>query len=58
MTFVNCTRNEDEQNILAYQYCGGIYYHTFKTIYPESELLVWYGKKYAKKLGMDLHLEG
>ena len=58
MRFVNCARNEDEQNILAYQYCGSIYYCTFKTIYPKSELLVRYGKKYAKELGIDLDIEG
>ena len=58
MRFVNCARNEDEQNALAYQFCGGIYYRTFKTIYPESELLVWYGEKYAKELGIDFDIEG
>ena len=58
MRFVNCARNEDEQNILAHQYCGNIYYCTMETIYPESELLVWYGEKYAKELGIDLDIEG
>ena len=58
MRFVNCAQREDEQNVLAYQYHGNIYYHTVKTIYPESELLVWYEEKVAKELDMDLETEG
>ena len=42
-TFDNCARCEDEQN-----YHGNIYYHTVKTIYPESELLDRCGGKIAK----------
>ena len=58
MRFVNCAQREDEQNVLAYQYHGNIYYRTVKTIYPESELLVWYEEKVAKELDMDLETEG
>jgi hypothetical protein len=42
MRYVNCARNEDEQNLIAYQYKGEIYYRSFKEIPPETELLVWY----------------
>ncbi len=52
MRFVNCARHEEEQNLLAYQYHGNIYYRTFKTIPPHTELLVWYGDRYAKELGI------
>ena len=58
MRFVNCARHEDEQNILAFQYRGNIYYRTVKTIYPESELLVWYVDKFAKELDVELDTEG
>ena len=45
MKFVNCARNEDEGNMLAFQYQGDmcIYYQASKDIYPGMELLVWYG---------------
>ena len=49
--FVNYARNEDEQNLIAFQYHGKVYYRSFKRIYPGSELLVWYGEQYAKELG-------
>ena len=42
--------NEDEQ--VAFQYHGNIYYHSFKHIYPGNELYVWYGEQYAKELGI------
>jgi len=53
MRYVNCARNEDEQNLIAYQYKGEIYYRSFKEILPETELLVWYGKDYGKDLGIE-----
>lgn len=52
MRFVNCARNEDEQNMVAFQYHACIYYRTFKNIYPGTELLVWYGDHYAEELGI------
>ena len=53
MRYVNCARNEDEQNLIAYQYKGEIYYRSFKEIPPETELLVWYGQDYGKDLGIE-----
>lgn len=47
LRFVNCARNEDEQNLIAFQYRGDIYYRSYKVIEPGMELLVWYGDKYA-----------
>ena len=47
LRFVNCARNEDEQNLVAFQYRGDIYYRAYKVIEPGMELLVWYGDRYA-----------
>ena len=47
LRFVNCARNEDEQNLVAFQYRGEIYYRAYKVIEPGMELLVWYGDRYA-----------
>lgn len=54
MRFVNCSRCEDEQNLVAYQYRGEIYYRTYKSVSPGKELLVWYGESYAKDLGITI----
>ncbi|KAM6151590.1 histone-lysine N-methyltransferase PRDM7-like [Rhynchocyon petersi] len=52
MRYVNCARNEEEQNLVAYQYHRQIFYRTFRTIQPGCELLVWYGDEYGEKLGI------
>ncbi|XP_072918409.1 histone-lysine N-methyltransferase PRDM7-like [Hemitrygon akajei] len=52
MRFVNCARKEEEQNLVAFQHCGNIYYRTCKPVPPDCELLVWYGDDYAKELGI------
>lgn len=54
MRFVNCSRCEDEQNMVAFQFRGEIYYRTYKSINPGEELLVWYGESYARDLGISL----
>ncbi|KAJ8032787.1 Histone-lysine N-methyltransferase PRDM9 [Holothuria leucospilota] len=54
MRFVNCARNEKEQNLVAFQYLGQIYYRSFKPIPNGTELLVYYGKDYAKDLGIEM----
>ena len=56
LRFVNCARHEEEQNMVAFQYKGEIYYRTFKHLYPGSELLVWYGREYAQELGISIRL--
>ncbi|KAJ8366290.1 hypothetical protein AAFF_G00363130 [Aldrovandia affinis] len=50
--YVNCARNEEEQNLVAFQYRGSILYRCFKPILPGRELLVRYGEEYAKDLGI------
>lgn len=52
LRYVNCARHEDEQNLVAYQYRGRIYYRSYKVISPGDELLVYYGDQYARQLGI------
>ena len=52
LRYVNCARNEEEQNLQAFQYQGEIYYRTLRPILPGEELLVWYGEEYGKELGI------
>ncbi|XP_054282047.1 DNA ligase 1-like [Macrosteles quadrilineatus] len=54
MRFVNCARHESEQNLMAFQYKGKMYYRTVKLIPPKAELFVWYGKEYAEMLGISM----
>ncbi|XP_065903868.1 zinc finger protein 709-like isoform X2 [Dysidea avara] len=49
LRFINCARNESEQNLLSFQYKGNIYCYTIKSIPPGTELLVWYGEDYVKQ---------
>ena len=50
--YVNCARDGEEQNLVAFQYRGGIVYRCCKPIAPGEELLVWYGEDYARDLGI------
>jgi hypothetical protein len=54
LRFVNCARSEEEQNLVAYQYRGDIFYRVFKEIVPGGELLVWYGEEYGEELGIPI----
>ena len=54
MRYINCSRIEDEQNLIAFQYHSEIYYRVYKEISPGSECLVWYGEEYAQELGIEL----
>ena len=54
MRFVNCSRVEQEQNMIALQFHGKIWYRTYKDVEAGVELLVWYGEQYAKELGIAL----
>ncbi|XP_058515349.1 histone-lysine N-methyltransferase PRDM7-like, partial [Ochotona princeps] len=51
MRYVNCARNDKEQNLVAFQYHRQIFYHTCQVIKPGCELLIWYGDEYGQKLG-------
>ncbi|XP_060799622.1 histone-lysine N-methyltransferase PRDM9-like [Neoarius graeffei] len=50
MRYVNCARNDDEQNLVAFQYRGAILYRCCRPINPGQELLVWYEEEYIKEL--------
>lgn len=50
--YVNCARDDDEQNLVAFQYHRQIFYRTCRVIRPGSELLVWYGDEYGQVLGI------
>ncbi|XP_026803182.2 zinc finger protein 271 isoform X2 [Pangasianodon hypophthalmus] len=52
MRYVNCARNEEEQNLVAFQYRGGILYRCCQPIKPGQELLMWYKDDYGKHLGL------
>ncbi|XP_071094133.1 histone-lysine N-methyltransferase PRDM9-like [Haliotis cracherodii] len=57
MRYINCARTEEEQNLTAFQYNGHIYYKVYKKIGVGSELLVWYGHKFARDLGIERQLK-
>ena len=42
MKFVNCARDSKEQNLVAVQFRGEIYYKTRIPVEAGSELLVWF----------------
>ncbi|XP_074162925.1 histone-lysine N-methyltransferase PRDM9-like isoform X2 [Sminthopsis crassicaudata] len=52
MRYVNCAREEEEQNLVAFQYQRQIFYRTCRVIRPGCELLVWYGDEYGRELGI------
>ena len=54
MRYVNCAREDTEQNLCAYQYQGNIYYKTFKVVPAGDELLIWYGPNYARYLHLSI----
>ena len=58
MRFINCARNVEEQNLVVFQYHSKIYYRTFRSVCPGTELLVWYGEERAKDLGISVDLPG
>ncbi|XP_036907187.1 histone-lysine N-methyltransferase PRDM9-like [Sturnira hondurensis] len=51
MRYVNCARDDEEQNLVAFQYHGQIFYRTCRLIRPGCELLVWCGDEYGQELG-------
>ncbi|XP_066214172.1 histone-lysine N-methyltransferase PRDM9-like [Saccopteryx leptura] len=53
MRYVNCARDDEEQNLMAFQYHRQIFYRTCQVIKPDYELLVWYGDEYGQKLGIN-----
>ncbi|XP_044760953.1 histone-lysine N-methyltransferase PRDM9-like [Coccinella septempunctata] len=54
MRYINCARHVGEQNVVAFQYKGNLYYRTCSDIKVGEELLVYYGHSFAKNLGIDV----
>ncbi|XP_059972439.1 PR domain zinc finger protein 14 [Mesoplodon densirostris] len=57
MSYVNCARFPMEQNLVAVQCQGQIFYETCKEICQDQELLVWYGDCYEKFLDIPVSLQ-
>ena len=57
MRFIQCARSKDEQNLVAFQYKGNVYYRSFKDIVVGEELLVWYDDKYLQHFGIPTGLQ-
>ncbi|KAK6174939.1 hypothetical protein SNE40_013493 [Patella caerulea] len=57
MSCVNCARYAQEQNLIAVQHEGDIYYEVCKDIPQGSELLVWYGDCYLQFMGVPVALK-
>ncbi|KAM5303495.1 histone-lysine N-methyltransferase PRDM9-like isoform 2-T3 [Glossophaga mutica] len=51
MRYVNCARDDEEQNLVAFQYHRQIFYRTCQVVRPGCELLVWCGDEYGQELG-------
>ncbi|KAL7071640.1 hypothetical protein ACQ4LE_009514 [Meloidogyne hapla] len=41
MRYINSPRHESEQNLLAFQYRGSVFYRVYRPVDKNSELLVW-----------------
>ncbi|XP_060788589.1 histone-lysine N-methyltransferase PRDM7-like isoform X2 [Neoarius graeffei] len=52
MRYVNFARNNDEQNLVAFQYQGGILYRCCQSIKPGKELLLSCEEEYAEDLSI------
>ncbi|KAK3711399.1 hypothetical protein QZH41_013509, partial [Actinostola sp. cb2023] len=47
MRFVTYARDKREQNLIAFQFQGHIFYRTFRDVYPGEELMIWYEDEYT-----------
>ncbi|CAI4232317.1 unnamed protein product [Auanema sp. JU1783] len=50
MRYINHSMHEAEQNVIAFQYLGCVYYRVFRPIEKEEEILVYYGESFANAL--------
>ena len=54
LRWLNCSRHSKEENVDILDCFGKSFYITTKDIYPGQELLIYYGVKYAEKMGIDV----
>ncbi|XP_041369780.1 PR domain zinc finger protein 12-like [Gigantopelta aegis] len=52
LSYVNCARSEQEQNLETFQVEHNIFYRAIKDIPPKQELLVWYGASFNMYMGL------
>ncbi|XP_036368103.1 PR domain zinc finger protein 12-like [Octopus sinensis] len=52
LSYINCARNDQEQNLEIYQSGREIYYRALKDIPPDQELLVWYSSRQDAYMGI------
>lgn len=52
MKYIQCARNENEQNMVVFQFGADIYFQTYKKIEIGEELLVWYAEYYEQYYGI------
>lgn len=57
MIFVRPAETKAEQNLVAYQYRGDIYFATIKKIPAQCELKIWFSKDYAERMGQRILAE-
>ncbi|XP_054760163.2 zinc finger protein 135-like [Lytechinus pictus] len=57
MSYVQCARNESEQNLEAIQSFGDVYFRAMKTIEPGDELKVFYSEVYSDLVGFQMKLD-
>ena len=55
LAYVNCGNHASDQNCLAEQFKGRIYYLTTRSIGRGEEYKVSYGKDFEKDMGIDHH---
>ncbi|CAF1295848.1 unnamed protein product [Didymodactylos carnosus] len=52
LRYVNCPNKPENENLIAVQFNGEMYYKTLRDIEAGEELFVYYGPEYAKALGI------
>uniref|UniRef100_A0A1I8PK23 PR domain zinc finger protein 1 n=1 Tax=Stomoxys calcitrans TaxID=35570 RepID=A0A1I8PK23_STOCA len=57
MRYVASAYSLDTMNLVACQHQENIYFYTTRDIMPNEELMVWYCKDFAKRLGYDVDPE-
>lgn len=54
LRFVNAARYEEEQNMYVLIFNETVYYMIYKDVPANEELLTWYGRNYARWLGIEV----
>ncbi|CAF1641713.1 unnamed protein product [Adineta ricciae] len=53
LRYVNCPIRKEDENLIAVQFNGELYYQTKRDVKAGEELFVYYGEEYARELGID-----